>query len=60
VNIEEQPGKKPRDTVGNQSGKKKPYRKPAYRYERVFETMALSCGKVQNSQSGCHSNRKLS
>ena len=26
---------------------KKPYQKPEFRYERVFETMALSCGKVE-------------
>ena len=25
---------------------KKPYNKPALRYERVFETSALTCGKV--------------
>jgi len=25
---------------------KKPYEKPAFRYERVFETTALSCGKT--------------
>jgi hypothetical protein len=25
---------------------KKPYEKPAFRYERVFETTALTCGKV--------------
>jgi len=46
---------RPNDTNG-----KKPYRKPAFRHERVFETMALSCGKVQNTQAGCHDNRKLS
>jgi hypothetical protein len=40
--------------------KKKPYRKPAYRYQRVFETMALACGKVQTTQGGCHFNRKFS
>lgn len=39
---------------------KKPYRKPAFRQERLFETSALSCGKVQSTQSGCHSNRKTS
>jgi len=27
---------------------KKPYNKPAFRFERVFETQALSCGKVQS------------
>ena len=26
---------------------KKPYVKPEVRHERVFETMALSCGKIQ-------------
>jgi hypothetical protein len=25
---------------------KKPYHKPAFRYERVFETQALICGKI--------------
>ena len=39
---------------------KKKYSKPAVRYERVFETSALTCGKVQTTQSGCHSNRKTS
>jgi hypothetical protein len=39
---------------------KKPYQKPAVRYERVFETSALTCGKVQTTQSGCHANRKTS
>jgi hypothetical protein len=32
---------------------RKPYRKPAFRYERVFETMALSCGKLSPTQSQC-------
>ena len=39
---------------------KKPYHKPAVRYEHVFETSALSCGKVQTTQGQCHSNRKHS
>ena len=39
-------------------GARKPYQKPAVRYERVFETSALTCGKVQTTQSGCHQNRK--
>jgi hypothetical protein len=41
-------------------GGRKPYEKPAFRYERVFETRALSCGKVQTTQGSCHSNRKNS
>jgi hypothetical protein len=39
---------------------KKAYVKPEVRYERVFETMALSCGKVQTTQGACHFNRKTS
>jgi len=39
---------------------KKPYVKPVVRHERVFETMALSCGKVQSTQGSCHFNRKTS
>jgi len=39
---------------------KKPYQKPEVRHERVFETMALSCGKVQTTQGQCHANRKAS
>jgi hypothetical protein len=39
---------------------KKPYEKPTFRFERVFETMALSCGKMQSTQGSCHSNRKNS
>jgi hypothetical protein len=59
-------------TTGNQSSRgpqaarasepngKKPYRKPAFRHERVFETMALSCGKAFSTQANCRGNRKLS
>ena len=39
---------------------KKPYRKPEVRFEKVFEVMALVCGKVFNTQLSCHGNRKTS
>jgi hypothetical protein len=39
---------------------KKPYTKPAFRFERVFETQALSCGKIHATIAQCHSNRKTS
>ena len=39
---------------------KKPYRKPAFRHELVFETMALACGKVNQTQAACHMVRKNS
>lgn len=39
---------------------KKTYYKPEFRYERVFETMALACGKISPTQSGCHAFKKRS
>jgi hypothetical protein len=39
---------------------KKPYQKPTFRYERVFETMALACGKLAPTQMQCRFNRKNS
>lgn len=33
---------------------KKPYEKPAFRYEQVFVTSALGCGKMDPTQSGCN------
>lgn len=44
----------------NKDGQKKPYQKPEFRYERVFETMALACGKSSPSQPTCRFNRKNS
>jgi len=43
-----------------QKAVRKPYRKPEVRHERVFETRALSCGKVVSTQGSCHFNRKIS
>lgn len=34
---------------------KLPYQKPAFRYEGVFETMALACGKISTTQQQCRS-----
>jgi hypothetical protein len=39
---------------------KRPYVKPAFRHEKVFETMALSCGKITTTQFSCKANRKTS
>jgi hypothetical protein len=38
---------------------KKPYHTPSIRSERMFETMALTCGKTGN-QGQCRVNRKSS
>jgi hypothetical protein len=37
---------------------KKPYRKPEVRSERVFEVMALVCGKMATTQQQCKSSTK--
>lgn len=36
------------------SVEKKPYEKPAFRYEQVFVTTALSCGKIATSSACLH------
>ena len=38
---------------------KKPYEKPSFRYEQVFVTTALSCGKVSSGRS-CAGSHKVS
>ena len=43
-----------------ESNSKKPYHKPGFRFERVFETRALSCGKVLSTQGPCLHNKKNS
>lgn len=47
-------------TVDAKSSNRRPYVKPQVRYERVFETQALSCGKVSPTQRICGVNRKNS
>jgi len=39
---------------------KRPYQKSSFRFESMFETMALTCGKVAGTQGQCRLNRKLS
>jgi hypothetical protein len=39
---------------------KKPYVKPAFRFEQVFVTSALTCGKIDATDANCHFNRKVS
>jgi len=34
--------------------RRKPYAKPAFRSEQVFETMALQCGKMQGTSGACN------
>ena len=55
-----EPTKPVTSAANGKSNIKKPYQKPEVRHERVFETMALSCGKVQNTSGSCRFNRKTS
>ncbi len=55
----EEPVERTRDT-GKGRHARKPYQKPAFRYERVFETMALACGKANPQSLQCSLNRKNS
>jgi hypothetical protein len=56
--------KRPEDAApeGPRAGEraKKPYVKPAFRHEQVFETMALACGKINATQASCRTNRRNS
>jgi hypothetical protein len=54
-NSEGKPGSEREPRAG-----KKPYEKPSFRHERVFETMALACGKISPTQFQCRFNRKTS
>jgi len=36
---------------------RKRYQKPTFRFEQVFETMALVCGKIDPTQSSCTKSR---
>jgi hypothetical protein len=49
-----------RQKLNREGQERKPYKKPAFRHERVFETAALSCGKVYSVQSTCISSKKTS
>jgi hypothetical protein len=42
------------------NGAKKPYIKPAFRFEQVFVTTALSCGKIDDHSLSCKTIHKAS
>lgn len=50
----------PELTESTRQHSRKPYHKPEFRHERVFETMALSCGKLNATQQQCKLNKKQS
>jgi hypothetical protein len=50
----------PADRVEPVRRAKKPYQKPAFVREQLFETMALACGKTNPLIGQCRTNRKNS
>jgi hypothetical protein len=52
--------KKAQAAADAEAGAKRPYVKPAFRHEQVFETMALACGKISSTQASCRVNRRNS
>jgi len=48
------------DEPGGRATAKKPYEKPSFRYERVFVTTALSCGKISGLSQSCNNSPKNS
>jgi hypothetical protein len=49
------------DSVEDTAAKpKRAYVKPAFQHEKVFETMALACGKLGPTQAQCRFNRRNS
>ena len=48
-----------RGTPGD-AGAKKPYQKPSFQREQVFETMALACGKINPTSGACKAVKKNS
>jgi hypothetical protein len=49
-----------RDSSLTARDERKPYRKPSFRSEQVFETMALQCGKVGPTSQACIQSRSAS
>ncbi len=53
------PADEEKNALDSRQAVKKPYHKPSFRSEKVFETMALACGKVA-TQFQCRRRRRSS
>jgi hypothetical protein len=53
-------GKADETKVAGRVTGKKPYQDPAFRHEKVFETMALACGKIDPTNFSCRFKRMSS
>jgi hypothetical protein len=54
------PAEAERSFLDQPRAEKKPYCKPEFRFEKVFETMALACGKIAITQQNCRGRRRRS
>ena len=55
-----EPTKPVTSTANGKSNIRKPYQKPSFKHEKVFETMALACGKISPTQASCKTIKKNS
>ncbi|MBZ5647273.1 MAG: hypothetical protein LAN37_08640 [Acidobacteriia bacterium] len=53
-------GNEKKETKATAKSGKKPYQKPSFKHEKVFETMALACGKISPTQASCKAIKKNS
>jgi hypothetical protein len=58
--IRKDPPAKKAELAGSATKSKRPYKKPDFQHEKVFETMALACGKLSPTQAQCRFNRRNS
>lgn len=52
--VPEAPLERGDNTEGHELPTKKPYMKPEFRFEQVFVTSALSCGKADHHSGACN------
>lgn len=43
----------PASSAASAGEDRKPYHKPSFRSEQVFETLALQCGKISGTSGAC-------
>ena len=60
IKAHENPSERKPEAADSSPKSKRPYAKPDFQHEKVFETMALACGKLSGTQRQCHFNRKNS
>jgi hypothetical protein len=54
------PADEEKNALDRQQPGKRTYKKPEFRLEKVFETMALACGKLQGTVALCKHRRRSS